>query len=101
MRQLNIPLFPDPTSPVYRGNVLAWQRAVNDWGQRVKGVLEDGFRELSSPCGQQISASAFTTNTAVTGTTTGTDLANAVCSLISVLEQGGVTSPTISRTQTQ
>ena len=102
MKQVNIPTPPDPQTPQYRGNPLAWQRAATEWMQHVKGVTENGFREVAKPCGQQMaSPTSFTTNTAVTGTTTGTDLSNVVCSLIAALIQGGVLSPTISREQTQ
>ena len=98
MRNLSIPQAPNPDlypSPI------AWQRAMFDWMQRTRGVIQDAHNQLARPCGQQISATDYTTNTAVTGTTTGTDLANALCSLIAVLQQGGVTSPTTSREQNQ
>ena len=100
MKQLNIPNPPDPGS--YPGNPLAWQRAVFDWMQRVKGVVQDVVNDAQRPCGQQMAdPTAYTLNTVATGTMTGTDLANVVCTLIYTLTNGGILSPTISRSQSQ
>lgn len=99
MKQLNIPMPPNPSAAQYRTNFVAWQRAATDWMERAKGVLEAAHNELARPCGQQFIASSFTTNTAVTGTTTGTDLSNVVASLVETLTQKGILSPTVSRGQ--
>lgn len=99
MRALNIPDPPKPEQ--FRGNVLGWQRAMVDWGQRVKGVLQDFNRDANKPCGQQLVVGSFTTNTTITGTTTGTDLANYVASMTQAFTMRGDISPTITRGQTQ
>lgn len=69
--------------------------------QRSKGVLENAHNQLAAPCAQQMVVGSFTTNTTITGTTTGTDLANVVASLMQTLTAKGLLSPTISRGQNQ
>lgn len=96
---LNLPNPPDPSQ--YPGNPVAWQRAMYDWMAKSKSMLVDAHRSATKPCGQQFQVSTYTTTTAVTGTTTGTDLANALCSLIAALTARGIISPTISREQNQ
>lgn len=100
MKRLTLPQPPDPANGQYT-NQLAYNRAVHDWCARVKGLVEDGWRINSAPCGQQMLATSFTTGTVVTGTTTGTDLANVVASLIQALTDKGILSPTASRSATE
>ena len=93
-RVLNIGQPPDPAaypSPV------AWQRAAYDWMQRMRGVVQDAHNEAVRPAGQQFLANSFTLNTVATGTITGTDLANCLASLVQVLTDRGILSPTVSR----
>lgn len=88
-----------PAPPVIQDGVnpLAYMRQMHDWAQRVKGVLEDTAKINWSPCGQAILATNFTTNTVVSGTTTGTDLSNVVSSLVTILRAKGILSPTSTR----
>lgn len=91
MRQISLPNPPDPaTTP-------GWAHEAYLWMQRVKGEIEAASRINDSPLGQAFVVGAFTTNTMVDGTTTGTDLSNFVASFISAMTSKGVVSPTISR----
>lgn len=90
MKQIVLPKPPNPDDPQYNKNPLAHQRAMFDWAQQVKGKLEEAGRINSAPAGQPIAVSSFTTNTAITGTTTGTDLSNAVCSIVQALISKGI-----------
>lgn len=102
MKQLNIPDAPNVDSPMYRGNPLAWSRAMTAWAQNVKGVIQNAHNEAVKPCGQQFIAADYTTNTEASGTYVSvTDVANVLASLVDTLTQKGVLSPTVSRTQTQ
>jgi hypothetical protein len=100
VKRLILPIPPNPSEAQF-ANPVALARAQWEWNTRVKGTLEDAWRINSAPCGQQISASSFTTNTSVTGTTTGTDLSNVVATLIQILTDKGILSPTITRGATQ
>lgn len=93
-RVLNIGQPPDPAA---YPSPIAWQRAAYDWMQRMRGVIQDAHNEVIRPAGQQMLATSFTLSTVATGTTTGTDLSNVVATLIDVLTQKGVLSPTVSR----
>lgn len=102
MKTLNIPTPPNPETPQYRSNPLAWQRAAADWMQKAKGVIEAAHNEAIRPCGQQFLATSFTTNTVATNTYTAVaDVANVLASLIQTLTQKGILSPTVSRGQSQ
>ena len=72
---------------------------LRQWAMQVKSLTENYSRLQSAPSGQQMLATNFTTNTVCTGTTTGTDLANVVASLIMTLLNKGVLSPTVTREQ--
>jgi hypothetical protein len=96
MKQLNIPNPPNPAGMA----PLAWQRAVTDWMQRVKGVIQDVNNEATRPAGQQMRAENYTTNTLISGTTTDVaDVANGLATLVDVLTQRGLISPTIRRNE--
>jgi hypothetical protein len=94
MRYLNIAQPPDPAqfpSPV------AWQRAAHDWMQRTRGVIQDAHNEAIRPAGQQMRAENFALSTVANGTMVVADVANTLCTLIQVLTDKGLLSPTISR----
>jgi len=96
MKTLQIPHPPNPDDQRYKTNPLAYNRAVFNWMQVTKGAVEQAHNSVATPCGQQIMATAFTTNTALTGTMTGTQIANALCSLVQVLTNKGIISPSIT-----
>lgn len=101
MKQLALPQPPNPESPAFKTNTLAYHRAIYDWMRQVKGLTESAHNLVAKPCGQQLQATDFTTNTAMTGTMTGTDIANALCSLVQTLTNKGIISPSITIGDTQ
>lgn len=101
MKKLNLPQPPNPEEPRYKYNPHAYNRAVHDWMKQIKGLTEQAHNSVATPCGQLLQVSSFTTNTTVTGTTTGTDLTNFVCSLVQALTNKGIISPSITIGDTQ
>lgn len=93
MQSITLPQPPDPTTINYINNPLAYNRAVRDWMTTVKGTIEIALNNNFSPAAQIIVAINFTTNTLVTGTTTGTDLSNVVCSIVQALTSRGILTP--------
>jgi hypothetical protein len=101
MKTLQIPQPPNPDTPQFKSNPLAYNRAVHEWMQRTKGAIEQAHNSVVTPCGQQMQSMAFTTNTMLMGTSTGTDVVNFLCSLIQTLTKKGIISPSISIGGTQ
>ena len=89
-------ILPQPPDPANM-NMGDWSRAMFRWASVTKGILEDASRVNDGPLGQRFVVGAFTTNTTVTGTTTGTDLSNFVASFVEAMTAKGLVSPTISR----
>ena len=97
MKRLALPNPPNPDDQLYRANMLAYNRAMYTWMQQTKGLLEQASRVNDVPAGQAMIAQNYSTNTVVTGTSSGTDLANAVCSLVDSLSQKGILAPRSKR----
>lgn len=100
MKQLTLPVPPNPDDAAYVNSPLAFSRAQFQWATEVRGVLQQQSRVNHAPMGQAFSVGTYTTTTAVSGTTTGTDLSNFVSTLVHAMQSKGLTSPTASRTQT-
>lgn len=98
MKRVLLPEPPNPDAIMYRGNPMAWMRAVSDWMHRTKGLIEDASRINDGPIGQAFVVGSFTTNTMIDGTTTGTDLSNFVASLVQGMTDGGRVSARVKRT---
>lgn len=90
MRLLTIPEPPQLNDPKFNQRVV-------DWMAQVKGALEGASRVNDTPLGQQFQVGAFTTNTSISGTSTGTDVSNFLASFISAMTSKGLVSPTTSR----
>ena len=95
MKRLTLPLPPNPADFV--SNQLAYNRAIYDWMQRVKVSCEGTLNLNMSPCITPILSTGFTTSSIVSGTSTGTDIANALCTLIAMLTAKGIISPSITK----
>jgi len=93
VKKFTLPDPPNPNDIAYKSNPLAYSRAANDWMRRVKGTLEASVNQLGLPASPSFVATSYTTNTVISGTTTGTDLTNAVCSLITALTNKGILIP--------
>ena len=92
-------VLPQPPNPAGM-KITDWQQAAYRWMNQVKGAVEDASRINDGPLGQQFLATNFTTNTVITGTSTGTDVSNFLASLIAAMTARGAVSPTISRSGT-
>jgi hypothetical protein len=101
MKRLSLPQPPDPDEPRYKNNALAYNRAAYEWMAKVKGLAESAHNLAAAPCGQQLQVASFTTNTAISGTSTGTDVVNFLCSLVQTLTNKGIISPSITIGDTQ
>ena len=85
----------NPPDPAQFSNQVAWQRATYDWMQKAKSVIEIASNQNDTPLQQNFVVSSYSTNTALTGTSTGTDLANFLCSLVqSMTDKGFITVKT-------
>jgi hypothetical protein len=67
------------------------------WMQQTKQLLDDANRLNGAPMGQAFSVGSFTTNTSISGTSTGTDVANFVSSLVTAMLAKGLASSSVSR----
>ena len=92
MRRVTISIAPDPTQ--FPNNPLGFSRAVQTWMNQAKQQLEQASAVNDTPCDTPFVVGSFTSTTSVSGTMTGTDIANALCSLISALTKKGIISPT-------
>lgn len=95
MKQIILPQPPEAAR--YRNDVPGFMTAASDWMRKAKVHIEEASRINDSPLGQQFVVSDFTTNTTITGTMTGTDLANAFASVVQAMTERGMISPTIKR----
>lgn len=97
MKRVVLPIPPDPAQPGFAGSPHQWQAAAFKWMQSVKQLMDDANRINAAPMGQQFQVGAFTTNTTIAGTTTGTDLSNYVASLTEAMTTAGYVSPVRER----
>lgn len=97
MKRVVLPQPPNADDAHFKNNQLAFNRATSDWMSRVKGLLEDADRLNNRPMGQQFAVGSFTTNTTIAGTSTGTDVANFLASLVTAMQARGSVSRTASR----
>ena len=101
LRRLNLPDPPDLAQPRYVGQPEVALHDISLWLSQAKVQLENFSRSLGAPAGQRLTVGAFSTNTSVSGTSTGTDLANFVSTLVQAMQNKGYLSPIASRGQDQ
>lgn len=82
--------LPDPPTFYPSMTPLEKERAVSGWMSAVKEQLETAININAAPATSTFNPTGYTTNTAITGTTTGTDLSNVVATLIKTLIQKGI-----------
>lgn len=81
----------DPPNPAnYSGNPQVYNMALYQWACALKGQLTQQNRTISRPTSQSYQVTAYTTETAISGTSTGTDLANFLCTLVASLQAKGI-----------
>lgn len=90
MKRIQIKEAPNPNDAKYRGNVLAWQRDMHTWAMETKGRIEQSSRQNDIPLNTPFVVTSFSTNTTLTGASTGTDLANFVCTLVQAMTDRGI-----------
>ena len=100
MKRVVLPAPPDPMASQFAGSPLLWQRMAYQWMQQTKQLLDDANRVNGSPMGQAFVVGSFTTNTTISGSSTGTDVSNFVSSLVTAMQAKGLTSPSVNRGNT-
>lgn len=89
MKRIILDNPPNPESPKYKNNPIAWARDTYDWMNRTKQKVETASAQNDTPLSTPFVVSSFTTNTSLTGTSTLGDVANCLCSLIQALTNKG------------
>lgn len=95
MKQVVLMPPPNPDDARYKQNILAWQRDMYTWGNQVKGILEQESSVNNIPLGQNLVLGTYVLNTFLAGTSTGTDIANFLCSLTNSMTKRGLVSPKV------
>jgi hypothetical protein len=90
VKVITLPQPPSATDPNFNQAAVSWM-------SQVKSAIEGASRVNDTPMGQQFQVGSFTTNTAIAGTSTGTDIANFLASFVSAMTSKGLVSPTIKR----
>ena len=91
---MKVLILPEPPRPdAYNTNPLAYNRAVFDWMSKTKSVLEQASRINDTPLAQNfLVTTGFTLTTAISGTSTGTDVSNFLCSFVNAFISKGMVS---------
>ena len=95
MRIATLPAPPDASR--YLSDQQGFNRAVTDWMGRVKGIIETASRINDTPAQTAMYAENFMSTSTINGTMTGTDVTNALATLVDTLTRKGILSPTVSR----
>lgn len=91
--------MPNPDDMQYRNNVLAYNRAIYQWGVDMKGKLEQASVENHTPLDQPFVLGSYTLTTSLARTSIGTDVTNFFCSVVGALiSKGRITSRNFSQT---
>lgn len=90
MKRIILPQPPNPDDAMYRNQPLVYSRAAYEWMRQVKGKIEDASTINDTPLDQQLVISSYTLNTSLSGTSTGTDITNFICTLVSAFTKKGV-----------
>lgn len=66
------------------------------WALQMRGLIETTVNAHAQPTGPMLAPTSFTTNTIPTGTMTGTDITDCLCTLIQLLNNKGLVAPNVS-----
>lgn len=95
MKKLIIDSPPNPNEAIYRNNPLAFNRVMHDWMNKTKGKIEQASQQNDSPLTQNFVLGSYTVTTALDGTSSGTDVANFLCTLVQAfIDKGMITIST-------
>ena len=92
-QRLILPIPPNADDFKFNNNPLAFYRAVTDWMTQTKGKIETFAQQSHVPAQQSIVVGSYTLNTSLSGTMTGTDIANGLCSVVTALTNRGLLAP--------
>ena len=99
MKLLALPVPPNPDDASYT-DLKTYARAQYQWALQMRGALLQAVNVNAQPAATPFAVGTYSTTTAVSGTTTGTDLSNFISTLVEAMTSKGLVSPTASRTQT-
>lgn len=92
---MNRTQLPSPPNPeTYGDNVMAWQRAMYGWMSLVKGRIETDSQVNTTPIGPFV-VDTYTAVSTITGTD---DASNFIATLVTAMNQKGITAPNVQRT---
>ena len=89
MKQVKLPNVPNPDDAMFRGNPLAYNRAIYTWMTQTKGKLEQASLNNDTPMDQAFTLGSYVLSTAMAGTSTGTDVTNFVLSICAAMIKKG------------
>jgi len=93
MKQVVIPIPPNPDDAAYKNNPMAYNRAAFHWMNETKGRIEDCSHYNDIPIDQVLTLGSYTLSSNISGTSTGTDVSNFLCSFIASMTRKGIVSP--------
>lgn len=93
MKQIVLPVPPNPDDNMYKNNPVAYNRAMFQWATHTKGLLEQQSNINNVPLDQPITLNSYTVQQTISGTTTGTALSNFVSTLAASMIRRGFISP--------
>ena len=100
MARVQLPMPPNPLAPTYSNNRTQYEMDLYNCLIQWRGLLEQVTRQNSAPATNPIVLGTYTASNTVTGTATGTDVANMLCTVVNALTQRGILAPTTSRNST-
>lgn len=90
---LALPEPPNPSDGQYMNNPKAYNLAMYRWAQNLKSQLTLNSRINARPVAQNFVVSGYTTDTTLTGTDTGTNINNFICTLVQAMINKGLLKP--------
>ena len=97
MKRVILPQIPSPPNPANQSSQIAYNQSVYQWLQQTKGILEQCSGANDTPMDQPfVVTTGFTMTSTISGTSTGTQVSNFICTLVNAMIKKGF----ISQTQT-
>jgi hypothetical protein len=89
------PTPPNPEDAAYKNNPMGYNKAMYQWASLLTQKVQQNVKQYNTPLDQNFVLGSYTVGTALSGTSTGTDVANALCSLLASMIRRGTVSPTL------
>lgn len=91
MRVMKLPEAPNPDDLAYKSNPIAYNRAIYKWMQVTKGIIEQASIINDTPLNQPfLVTTGYTLTTSISGTATGTQVSNFLCTLVAAMTKKGL-----------